>query len=185
MSFFRYSSDTFGSQRYENLNQRFTRGFLLYIVVVLGMGVSTNLEGFAKSVFNQESLNTFNKLNTGWLFLYFFVLQTLQTFDLEGVMLSYVIFYWMRCFIAVGLAARVDAQLQWRGILLKFLPSVFEAVSYGAALFLTRVFMQTGDRLQMKSSAFLVCGALGACHMAAVAFAYRSELKEFKEAIKN
>lgn len=146
------------------------------------MGVSTNLEGFAKSVFNQSALNTFNKLNTLWLVVYFFLLQTLQSFGLEGVMVSYIIFYWMRCFIAVGLASSIDPQLNWRIVMAKFLPSTFECLSYPAALFLSHLLMSS---LADPFLGFLACAAIGVCHFAGLAYMYRSELRDFKAAIHN
>lgn len=146
------------------------------------MGVSTNLEGFAKSVFNQKTLNTFNKLNTVWLVAYFFVLQTLQSFDLEGVMASYIVFYWMRCFIAVALASSVNPHLHWRFILAKFIPAPIEFLSYGAALYVSYTLMASFSQSLLG---FGVCGILGVIHLLVVAFSYRSELREFKRAINN
>lgn len=149
------------------------------------MGVSTNLEGFAKSVFNQQALNTFNKLNTGWMIAYFFLLQVLQRFDLEGVMTSYIVFYWTRCIIAVGLASTVDPQLNWKGIMAKFVPSPVEGLSYVLALGVTHYVMAYFEARSRDMLGFLVCGVIGVSHLAAFAYTKRSELREFRAAIRN
>lgn len=161
----------------------FVNCFLLYVAVVLAIGVSTNIEGFAKSVFNQESLNLFNKLNTAWLVVYFFVLQYLQA-SLQGVFTGFLLFYCMRGIIAAVLASRqCSPTFAWYEILSPLLPSVLESAGFIGGYFVSKLIMQRFAHKELLG--FAICCVVGVTHVGAFVWFRRKDLKKFKQTVRD
>lgn len=158
------------------------KSFLLYLGVVLAIGTATNIEGFAKSVFTQELLNKFNKINTCWLILYFFLLQFLQ-FSLPGVFFCYLVFYSLRCVVAAVLAGSVDSIFSWKQTFRPLIPSISEAVSYAAG-FIVSSFVMTHFKSN-ESIGFIATAAIAVIHMGVFAFSKRKTLVAFKTILRD
>lgn len=144
------------------------------------MGVSTNLEGFAKSVFNQDSLQKFNKMNTIWLVAYFVILRFLQSYELVGVFLAYTIFYWMRVAIAIWTSVASSEYIQWKTIVKAFAPSVVELVAFVIGNQLSSIVMKSMN----ETIGFLVCCAIGGVHLVVFGWLRRHTIKDFRAALK-
>lgn len=153
------------------------------MTVVLAIGVSTNIEGFAKSVFNQESLNTFNKINTAWMVVYFILLQHLQS-DLLGVFTGFLLFYAMRGVIATSLASRQCSPVfTWHELLRPLLPTAIESIGYVAGYLASReVMLRFADK---ELLGFGVCCVIGVCHVAAFVFYRKQDLVAFKQSVRD
>ncbi len=155
----------------------------MFIVVVFGMGVASNVEGFAKGVFNQSALDKFNKLNTAWLVVYFFLLRILQTYGLIGVMIACVIFYTMRIIIAIYLASSMNSNIRWQRLVKAFIPSMYESMLFIVSLLLTRQVMITFKDRPIVG--FIVCIAIGAVHFTVFVYYRRPMIKEFRSLLKS
>lgn len=156
---------------------------MIYIVVILAIGVSNNVEGFAKSIFNQASLQRFNKLNTGWLVVYFFVLLLLQRFGLTGVMIAQFLFFGIRVVIAIAVVDSINAHISWRSFVTPFMPGLYESISYGAALAVSW-FVNNKLFPNRPTQAFALCLLIGICHFAAYIYFRRSLIRQFKTLVK-
>lgn len=159
-------------------NQTFVSGFLLYVLVVLAIGVASNLEGFAKSVFDQQSLQEFNALNTKWLVLYFFLLHYLRRLGLLGVFSAFLAFYSCRAVIAVRAVHKINSCFDWRQIASAVLPDLRNAGLYLLALFFTH--LVTGAFEAKPHLGFAICAACAVCHFCVFLYLKRASLGEFR-----
>lgn len=160
----------------------FIAGFLIYIGVILGIGVSGNMEGFAKSVFDQAALLKFNKLNTFWLVFYFVLLRLLQTQGLTGVMLAYFVFYGTRTVIAVWMSDSINPHIRWKDIVASFCPKPLECLGYLVAVASTYLIMTAFSN--KPTLGFCICTGLGIIHFGLFIYSKKSTLSDFKRLIK-
>ena len=158
--------------------QTFVSGFLLYVLVVLAIGVASNLEGFAKSVFDQQSLQEFNALNTKWLFAYFFLLHHLRSLGLLGVFSAFLAFYTFRAAIAVRAANKISACFDWRQVVSAVVPDLRDASLYLCALLLTHLVM--GAFEAQPRVGFALCAACAVSHFCFSLYLKRASLREFR-----
>lgn len=156
----------------------FIRGFLVFIFIILAMGVATNTEAFAKSIFNQAALQRFNKLNSGWLLIYFVVLKGLQTQGLLGVFCAYLIFYWMRACMAAWIAASVTPSISLPKIALSLLPTPLEAVLYLIGFGVSGWLMHNFSSNKLLNFGAVVAFSL--LHFGVFLFFKRKFLREFR-----
>ena len=146
------------------------------------MGAASNLEGFAKSVFDQRALNRFNSINTKWLVVYFFLLTYLVRFGLMGVFTSLLIFYSMRCGIALWVVQSVDAGFDGKKIGGALLPGAVEFGSFLGAATCCGVVMKGMEERRMVG--FLVCVFISLIHLALFIYFKMEKLLEFKRIIR-
>jgi len=159
-------------------DQTFVKGFLLYIVVVFAIGVASNLEGFAKSVFDQKSLQEFNSLNTKWLLVYFFLLQYLRSLGLLGVFAAFLTFYSCRAIIALRAASKINAHFDWKEIARAVLPDLRDLSLYLCALLFTQLVM--GAFEAKPHLGFGVCAVCAVAHFGVFLYLKRASLREFR-----
>jgi hypothetical protein len=158
--------------------QTFVAAFLLYILVVLAIGVASNLEGFAKSVFDQKSLQDYNSLNTKWLVAYFFLLHYLRGHGLLGVFGAFLAFYSMRSAIAIRTASRIDPYFDWKKMAGAIVPGLLDTALYLSALVFTHVAMSAFEaRPHIGFAACVVCAL---AHFGCFLYLKKELLLEFR-----
>lgn len=155
----------------------------MYVAVVLGIGVSGNVEGLAKSVFDQSTLYKFNQLNTVWLIVYFFVLRGLQNTGLIGVFFAYLIFYYMRVAIAIYTADKMNEFIRWKEIVKAFIPAPLELATFASAAIICKGIM--GFLSDKPKIGFLLCVLMAGGHFAAYCYRRRSTIKDFRQILKS
>lgn len=146
---------------------------MLYIVVVLAIGVSTNIEGLTKSVIDQRSLNLFNQLNTAWLVVYFCLLQYLQS-TLLGVFTGYLMFYTMRFIIAAYLLLTAHDDFRSASSISRLLPRLYEIAAFAVGYYCSRLLMLHFDG--KPTLGFMMCTLLTIVHLAVFAYLRKSDL---------
>lgn len=153
------------------------------MAVVLGIGVSGNVESFAKSVFDQTTLQKFSTINSVWLLVYFFILRALQTTGLLGVFIAYFIFYFSRVAIAIYTADSMSEHIKWRSIVSSFLPDPVESGAFISAAIICKAMMTVFAK--RPSTGFFFCFLIACAHFAGFCYRRRNYIREFRTILKS